>query len=240
MQAISGYIEAEFKGQQVLESITYRNLAPLYCDEKMRICGMHKKSLDAGNLYDVWIEGPSGGVAVRGTVRTVVTPFTDRGSNRQTSVRLAFNKVTRLASDPTTRNVSTQKSKKAESAKPLTSYGGHSRPASTSKADLSRFTVPPVQATDHSTTTNHIPSTKPVLQHLHSFSRESGRPHSVMNYPELQSPTHGLYIIRTSALSSDGLSVTYETGHVAPCTCPVSTICSATQPRVNPIPLVHN
>lgn len=51
-------------------SIEYRNLAPLYCDEEMRICGMEKKSTADGGVYEVWIEGPTGGVAVKGTVHT--------------------------------------------------------------------------------------------------------------------------------------------------------------------------
>jgi hypothetical protein len=38
----------------------------------MRICGSLKKSFVDGELYDVWIEGPTGGVAVKGTMRTVV------------------------------------------------------------------------------------------------------------------------------------------------------------------------
>ena len=55
-----------------MESIEYRNLAPLYCDEEMRICGMEKKTLQNGSIYDLWIEGPTGGVAVKGTVYTTV------------------------------------------------------------------------------------------------------------------------------------------------------------------------
>jgi hypothetical protein len=54
-----------------VESIEYRNLAPLYCDEPMRLCGRVKKTLDDGELYDVWIEGLTGGVAVKGTVRAI-------------------------------------------------------------------------------------------------------------------------------------------------------------------------
>jgi hypothetical protein len=69
LQAISGHLEAETKGQHVLESIEYRNFAPLYCDEEMRICGV-KKGTGDGHVYDVWIEGPTGGMAVKGTVRT--------------------------------------------------------------------------------------------------------------------------------------------------------------------------
>jgi hypothetical protein len=52
-----------------VESIEYRNLAPLYCDEPMRLCGRVKKTFGNGEIYDVWIEGLTGGVAVKGTVR---------------------------------------------------------------------------------------------------------------------------------------------------------------------------
>jgi hypothetical protein len=74
LQALAGYVKAYTKGKQVLESIEYRNLAPLYCDEEMRICGMEKKSFVDGGAYEVWIEGPTGGVAVRGTVYTAADP----------------------------------------------------------------------------------------------------------------------------------------------------------------------
>lgn len=53
-----------------LESIAYRNLAPLYCDEEMRVCFKKKTSSDAGRVWDVWIEGPTGGMAVKAVVRT--------------------------------------------------------------------------------------------------------------------------------------------------------------------------
>jgi hypothetical protein len=77
LQAISGYIKEKTEGQHVLASIRYRNLAPLYCDEEMRICCRVKKSFEAGDVYEVWIEGPTGGVAVMGTVRTVPASVTD-------------------------------------------------------------------------------------------------------------------------------------------------------------------
>jgi hypothetical protein len=68
---MSGHVRVKTKGQYIVESIEYRNLAPLYCDESMRLCGSLKKTIGNGELYDVWIEGPAGGVAVKGTVRTV-------------------------------------------------------------------------------------------------------------------------------------------------------------------------
>jgi hydroxyacyl-ACP dehydratase HTD2-like protein with hotdog domain len=71
LQAISGHVAESTAQKMVVESIQYRNLAPLYCDEQMRICGKEKKRTNKGIVYDVWIEGPTGGMAVKGTVRTV-------------------------------------------------------------------------------------------------------------------------------------------------------------------------
>ncbi|KAF1809254.1 hypothetical protein P152DRAFT_484783 [Eremomyces bilateralis CBS 781.70] len=49
-----------------IKSIEYRNLAPLYAGEEMRVCGR-----DAGNgRWDVWVEGPEGGMSLKGTVMT--------------------------------------------------------------------------------------------------------------------------------------------------------------------------
>lgn len=45
----------------------YRNLAPLFVDEELSICGKPK---NGGSSWDVWIEGPDGGLAVRGTAKT--------------------------------------------------------------------------------------------------------------------------------------------------------------------------
>lgn len=47
--------------------VEYRNLAPVYCNEPVTVCGAGQAG--AGK-YDVWIEGPDGGVKVKGTVRT--------------------------------------------------------------------------------------------------------------------------------------------------------------------------
>ena len=72
LQAIHHYVRLRTGDLEAVCSIKYRNMAPLYCDEEMRICGFKKKTSDPGSAYDVWIEGPTGGVAVRGTVRTFV------------------------------------------------------------------------------------------------------------------------------------------------------------------------
>ncbi|KAL2013469.1 hypothetical protein VTN00DRAFT_994 [Thermoascus crustaceus] len=58
-----------FKLGRVVREIEYRNLTPLYVEEEMNICAKPKsgRGLD---VWDVWIEGKDGGLAVRGTVKT--------------------------------------------------------------------------------------------------------------------------------------------------------------------------
>ena len=51
-------------------AIQYRNVAPLYAEEDMRICIKRKDQDDLHGIWDVWIEGRDGGYAVKGTVRT--------------------------------------------------------------------------------------------------------------------------------------------------------------------------
>jgi hydroxyacyl-ACP dehydratase HTD2-like protein with hotdog domain len=50
-----------------IRDIRYRNVAPLYVDEAMRVCG--KRQAGDRGVWDVWIEGKTGGLAVRGTVQ---------------------------------------------------------------------------------------------------------------------------------------------------------------------------
>ncbi|KAG6090269.1 hypothetical protein E4U15_007221 [Claviceps sp. LM218 group G6] len=45
--------------------ITYRNFAPLYVDEPLRVCV--REAEEEGRPWDVWVEGPDGGMAVKGT-----------------------------------------------------------------------------------------------------------------------------------------------------------------------------
>lgn len=61
----------EYKGRPVcatheITAIEYRNLAPLYAEEEMRVCGRAR----ADGVWDVWIENRDGGYAVKGTART--------------------------------------------------------------------------------------------------------------------------------------------------------------------------
>lgn len=47
-----------------VRSIAYRNYAPLYVGEKMTVCVRPVK----GDEWDVWVEGPEGGMAAKGSV----------------------------------------------------------------------------------------------------------------------------------------------------------------------------
>ncbi|KAL2859758.1 hypothetical protein BJX68DRAFT_119332 [Aspergillus pseudodeflectus] len=50
-----------------ISEINYKNLAPVYVDEELAICGKLKSTKDV-SAWDVWIEGRDGGLAVRGTI----------------------------------------------------------------------------------------------------------------------------------------------------------------------------
>ena len=52
---------------EYIDSIEYRNLAPLYAEEKMTVCVCRTGE----TKFEVWIQGPDGGIAVRGIVRTL-------------------------------------------------------------------------------------------------------------------------------------------------------------------------
>lgn len=47
-------------------SIEYRNLAPLFVEEDLAICGKPK---NGNKTWDVWIEGKDGGLSVRGSAQ---------------------------------------------------------------------------------------------------------------------------------------------------------------------------
>ena len=60
-----------------IKHVEYRNLAPLYAEEEMKICikskmkNTERKTFETYDVYDVWIEGPDGGYAVKGNATTV-------------------------------------------------------------------------------------------------------------------------------------------------------------------------
>jgi len=86
-----------------LTEIEYRNLAPLYADEQMKVCGRARKK----GVWDVWIEGRDGGYAVKGTAKTQLNtdiPGKDRdrrpfggapkGTRRTGRVRITASRAT--------------------------------------------------------------------------------------------------------------------------------------------------
>ncbi|KAF4123057.1 MaoC like domain [Geosmithia morbida] len=51
--------------ETTVQSISYRNLAPLHVDQPGRLC-VRGPEPDAGNVWDIWVEGPGGGMVARG------------------------------------------------------------------------------------------------------------------------------------------------------------------------------
>lgn len=50
-------------GTLYVKSLNYRNLAPVYVNETMKVCVRE----DPKGHWDVWILGPEGGLCVKGT-----------------------------------------------------------------------------------------------------------------------------------------------------------------------------
>ncbi|KAL9601877.1 MAG: hypothetical protein Q9219_002230 [cf. Caloplaca sp. 3 TL-2023] len=69
LQLVRDHLRSRPGQRERISRIEYRCLAPLYAEEEMTVCLRRK----ASNLYDVWIEGPDGGLAVKGTVTTIST-----------------------------------------------------------------------------------------------------------------------------------------------------------------------
>ncbi|PTU17721.1 hypothetical protein P175DRAFT_0504463 [Aspergillus ochraceoroseus IBT 24754] len=67
LTALRAHLEG--KGLTIRE-IEYRNLAPLFVEEDLAVCGKPKPSKGNTISWDVWIEDKNGGLSVRGTVKT--------------------------------------------------------------------------------------------------------------------------------------------------------------------------
>jgi len=59
---VENYVKAQGK---TLASIDYRNLAPLYCSEPVKLCARESGE----DKFEVWVETPEGGVAVKGSAK---------------------------------------------------------------------------------------------------------------------------------------------------------------------------
>lgn len=57
-------LRSQLKEKEIVLNFEYRNLAPLYVDEELRVCV--KKDSVKDDKYDIWIEGKEGGYAVKG------------------------------------------------------------------------------------------------------------------------------------------------------------------------------
>lgn len=55
--------------RELVQSFTYRNLAPLYVGEEMKVCVRRDRTKEG--KFDVWIEGSGGGYAVKGSALVV-------------------------------------------------------------------------------------------------------------------------------------------------------------------------
>lgn len=58
-------LRSQLKDGEMVLRFDYKNLAPLYAEEEMKICV--RKNPDKENKFDIWIEGRDGGYAVKGT-----------------------------------------------------------------------------------------------------------------------------------------------------------------------------
>ncbi|EMR83441.1 putative chorismate mutase prephenate dehydratase protein [Botrytis cinerea BcDW1] len=64
-------LRSQLQPGEIIKRFNYRNLAPLYANEELRVCV--GKDADKSNKYEVWIEGKEGGYAVKGSA--VVGPL---------------------------------------------------------------------------------------------------------------------------------------------------------------------
>ena len=69
------------EGLEKITNVEYRCLAPLYAEEQLKVCLREKDD----NVWETWIEGPDGGLAVRGTVRTIAQPSQMKKSQKKKS-----------------------------------------------------------------------------------------------------------------------------------------------------------
>ncbi|KAL8832393.1 MAG: hypothetical protein Q9170_004894 [Blastenia crenularia] len=62
--------QSRYQERDMITHVNYRCLAPLYAEEELKVCLRQKDRYS----WDTWIEGPDGGLAVQGTVKTSAPP----------------------------------------------------------------------------------------------------------------------------------------------------------------------
>ena len=82
-----------------IKSVEYKNLAPLYAEEEMKIC-VRRRGREADQrraaTWDVWIEGQDGGYAVKGTVQTKFSVSLKRFIDSRSEKATAEHGITQL------------------------------------------------------------------------------------------------------------------------------------------------
>ena len=64
------YLEAQGSGR--IKEIEYRNLAPLYATEEMKVCGREmEENGKEERKFELWVEGIEGGMSVRGVAKVI-------------------------------------------------------------------------------------------------------------------------------------------------------------------------
>jgi hydroxyacyl-ACP dehydratase HTD2-like protein with hotdog domain len=58
-------LRSQLKNGERVKGLDYRNLAPLYANEELKVCVRKDRAKE--DRYEVWIEGREGGYAVKGT-----------------------------------------------------------------------------------------------------------------------------------------------------------------------------
>ena len=65
------------KAQRQIIEVEYRNIAPLYAEEEMKVCCRERGEGE----WDIWVEGPNGGYAVKGLAKTREKPALGKPSD---------------------------------------------------------------------------------------------------------------------------------------------------------------
>lgn len=73
VEMLDRYLKATYPERTPkIAEIEYRNLAPLYAEEEMKVCGrkLSSSNIDGAGEWEVWVEGKEGGYAVKGKATT--------------------------------------------------------------------------------------------------------------------------------------------------------------------------
>lgn len=79
LRVLNDHVDPSSKSRGgMVKSIVYRNYAPLYVGEEMKVCvkpakrgavrNGEEEEEEEDEEWDVWVEGPEGGLAVKGSV----------------------------------------------------------------------------------------------------------------------------------------------------------------------------